>query len=86
MSFNLENYSKRTIITFCFRDSSKNMLKIRSYEKPDLKMETTSSVTFVEGSGGLEKSKSDSKLNQVRAFSCMPSISVEKNLLIACFS
>lgn len=33
--------------------------------KAETKAETTSTVTFVEGSGGLEKSKSDSKLNQV---------------------
>lgn len=38
-------------------------MEISRKEKHETKVE----VTFVEGSGGLEKSKSDSKLNQVRS-------------------
>jgi hypothetical protein len=47
------------------RDSSKNdIIESVKKEKLEAKIETTT-VTFVEGAGGLEKSKSDSKLNQV---------------------
>lgn len=48
------------------RDASKNNLEIKIREKkPETKVEIASTVTFVEGAGGLEKSKSDSRLNQV---------------------
>jgi glutaredoxin len=48
------------------RDSSKNdIVESVKKEKLEAKIETTTTVTFVEGAGGLEKSKSDSKLNQV---------------------
>lgn len=40
-------------------------MEIAKKDKPETKIEVTSTVTFVEGAGGLEKSKSDSKLNQV---------------------
>jgi hypothetical protein len=49
------------------RDSSKNdIVESVKKEKYEAKVEMTTTVTFVEGAGGLEKSKSDSKLNQVR--------------------
>lgn len=47
------------------RDSSKNNIEIVKKAKPETKHEPTTTVTFVEGAGGLEKSKSDSKINQV---------------------
>lgn len=47
------------------RDSSKNEMEIYKKEKQETMLEPSTTVTFVEGVGGLEKSKSDSKLNQV---------------------
>lgn len=46
------------------RDSSKNDTDIHKKSKLEVKLEPSSTVTFLD-SGGLEKSKSDSKLNQV---------------------
>lgn len=55
------------------RDSSKNeIVESVKKEKHEAKVETTTTVTFVEGAGGLEKSKSDSKLNQVSRSFLMP--------------
>lgn len=46
-------------------------IEIGNNKQEELKFETASTVTFVEGSGGLEKSKSDSKLNQVSSCFCV---------------
>lgn len=63
------------------RDSSKNDLEIVKHEKRETRIDS-STVTFVEGAGGLEKSKSDSKLNQVRLrLLCMLFDLFEVNLL-----
>lgn len=59
--------------SFCFcicffsstRDSSKNIIAIAKKENAEIKIESMTTVTFVENAGGLEKSKSDSKINQV---------------------
>lgn len=55
-------------------DSSKNDMEKHKKEKQEMKLEPSSTVTFVENSGGLEKSKSDSKLNQVSSRNCMTSL------------
>lgn len=40
-------------------------MEIAKKDKPEEKVDPATTVTFVENIGGLEKSKSDSKLNQV---------------------